>query len=126
MALVLNNSPFQQLNDPLFEEKNLTVFVLRDDLIHPYISGNKWRKLKYNIEEFQHSGKEYMLTMGGAYSNHIVATAAAGKEFGIKTIGIIRGNELDKNANPVLRFAKDCGMELIFISREEYKTIHNS
>ncbi len=120
MTLVLNKPGLQPLNDELFKEKKLTVFVLRDDLIHPFISGNKWRKLKYNIEEFQKTGKEWLVTFGGAYSNHIVATACAGKEFGIKTIGIIRGEEHDEKTNPVLRFASECGMKLIFVSRDEY------
>ncbi len=126
MSLVLNNPILQSLHDPLFEKKQLNVFVLRDDLIHPFIQGNKWRKLKYNIEECCKEKKEWMVTFGGAYSNHIAATACAGKEFGIKTIGIIRGNELDEKTNPVLRFANECGMKLIFVSREEYKTIRSS
>lgn len=121
MTLVLNKSVLQPLNDQLFAKKKLKVFVLRDDLIHPFISGNKWRKLKYNIEQFQKEGKEYLVTFGGAFSNHIVATAAAGKLYSIKTIGIIRGEEHDINSNSVLRFAHNCGMELIFVSREEYR-----
>src|SRR5438552_10860929 len=115
--------PLQKLKDDLIEEKQLQVYVLRLDLIHPFISGNKWYKLKYNIEEFQRLSKEYLVTFGGAYSNHLVATAAAGKEFGIKTMGIIRGEELNKNSNPVLQFASACGMQLIFVSREEYRLL---
>src|SRR4051812_26606672 len=99
MALQLNISLLQEIKNPLLTEKDIRLFVKRDDLIHRYVSGNKWRKLKYNIKDFLESGKEYMVTMGGAFSNHIVATAAAGKEFGIKTIGIIRGEELDSNSN---------------------------
>ncbi len=121
-----NKPVLQPLTDPLFKEKNLNVFVLRDDLIHPYISGNKWRKLKYNIEEFRKEGKEYLVTFGGAYSNHITATAAAGKELGIKTIGVIRGEEHGVNTNPVLRFAHACGMKLIFISREKYRCLREN
>ncbi len=123
MTLVLNKPILQPLNDALFKEKKLNVFVLRDDLIHPFISGNKWRKLKYNIEEFQKTGKECLITFGGAYSNHIVATACAGKEFGIKTIGIIRGEELNEKTNPALLFASESGMKLVFVSREEYKSL---
>ena len=126
MTLQLNRNILQEVNDSSLSEKSVRLFVKRDDLIHPYVSGNKWRKLKYNIEEFYRSGKEYILTIGGAYSNHIVATAAAGKEYGIKTIGIIRGEELDNHSNPVLSFAKECGMELVFISREEYKNLHDT
>ena len=76
-------SPLQKLNDTVFEEKGLTVFVKRDDLIHPEISGNKWRKLKYNLLNASLLGYKSILTFGGAYSNHIYATAAAGKYFGL-------------------------------------------
>jgi 1-aminocyclopropane-1-carboxylate deaminase len=124
MALQMNKPFLQELNDPLFSAKDVRLFVKRDDLIHLYVSGNKWRKLKYNLEAFLNSGMEYLITVGGAYSNHVIATAAAGQAFGIKTIGIIRGDELDGNSNDALRFAKDCGMELIFVSREEYKCLH--
>lgn len=126
MALEFKQPFLQEINDPLLSEKGVRLFVKRDDVIHPYVSGNKWRKLKYNIDAAMESGYESILTLGGAFSNHIVATAAAGKEFGIKTIGIIRGEELNENSNPVLRFAKVCGMELLFISRDEYKTLHNA
>ena len=93
-------------------------------MLHPYVSGNKYRKLKYNIEEAVKQHQKALLTFGGAYSNHIAATAAAGKEMGIKTIGVIRGEELAKNRNlnPTLQFAKDCGMEFYFVSRESYRT----
>jgi len=123
MALVLNKPGFQRLDDDLFKRKELNVFVLRDDLIHPFVSGNKWRKLKYNIENFRQEAKEYLITFGGAYSNHIVATASAGKEYGIKTIGIIRGEELKSHSNSSLRFAEQCGMKLIFVSREKYREL---
>ncbi len=112
---------FESIQNDLFSQKQVKVFVLRDDLIHPFISGNKWRKLRYNIEEFQKLKKSYLLTFGGAYSNHIVATAAAGKEFGIKTVGIIRGEELNSESNPALQFAERCGMKLIFITRTDFR-----
>lgn len=118
--------PVQKIVEKLLLEKEVSVSVLRLDLIHPYISGNKWFKLKYNIEEFLSQKKECLVTFGGAYSNHIIATAAAGKEFGIKTIGIIRGNELNENSNPALKFASECGMKLFFVSREEYKLMRDS
>ena len=66
MTLQLNKSFLQEVNEPLLSEKGIRLFVKRDDLIHPYVSGNKWRKLKYNIEAFLYSGKEYILTIGGA------------------------------------------------------------
>ena len=111
----------QKIADSFIEKHGVNLFVLRLDLIHPTISGNKWYKLKYNLEEAKKQKKETLLTFGGAFSNHIAATAAAGKEFGFKTIGIIRGDELNEDENKILRFAKECGMELNFVSREDYK-----
>lgn len=101
--------------------------ILREDEIHPTISGNKFRKLKYNLEEFKKGNYDSILTFGGAYSNHISAVAAAGKEFRIKTIGIIRGEEIvDKiHENPTLTFAQNCRMDLHFISRENYRNKNN-
>ena len=112
----------QSINqDIIFDGISLT--VKREDQLHPEISGNKYRKLKYNLLEAQKQQKKIWLTFGGAYSNHIAATAAAGKEYGFKTIGIIRGDELkDRVAeNPTLSFAQSCGMKFKFISRAEYR-----
>ncbi|MES2485970.1 MAG: pyridoxal-phosphate dependent enzyme [Bacteroidota bacterium] len=102
---------------------NITLTIKREDLLHPHISGNKFRKLKYNILQAKQEGRAALLTFGGAYSNHIAATAAAGKEYGFQTIGIIRGEELvDKIAdNPTLSFAAGCGMRFKFVSREAYR-----
>lgn len=99
------------------------LYLKREDLIHPSISGNKFRKLKYNISSARAQKKDTLLTFGGAYSNHISAVAAAGKEFGFKTIGIIRGEELHGkiSQNPTLSFSQECGMQLHFISRESYR-----
>ena len=111
------------------EKRNgVEISLLREDQIHPEISGNKYRKLKYNLEEFSKGNFEAILTFGGAYSNHISATAAAGKEFGFKTIGIIRGEELAEKftENPTLQFAQSCGMQFKFISREQYRNKSNS
>ncbi|UKN02163.1 pyridoxal-phosphate dependent enzyme [Paracrocinitomix mangrovi] len=113
-------SPLQEIKSPLFEVKSLKVYVKRDDLIDPIISGNKWRKLKFNVEKFKSEGFEKILTFGGAYSNHIAATARAGKELGISTIGIIRGDELSSLSNLTLQQASNDGMELVFTRREEY------
>jgi 1-aminocyclopropane-1-carboxylate deaminase len=113
-------SPLQKIEEPLFSDKGIELFIKRDDLIHPEISGNKWRKLKYNLEEAARLGKRNLLTFGGAYSNHIYAIAAAGKEFGFHTIGIIRGKDAS-DENPTLSFAKNCGMELHFVDRDEYR-----
>ena len=119
-------SPLQKLNDTVFEEKGLTVFVKRDDLIHPEISGNKWRKLKYNLLNASLLGYKSILTFGGAYSNHIYATAAAGKYFGFETIGIIRGDELNENSSTTVKFAAECGMKLHFVSRSEYREMREN
>ena len=101
----------------------VSLFIKRDDLLHPHISGNKFRKLKYNLAEAKAKKYKKILTYGGAFSNHIVAVAAAGKEYGFQTIGVIRGEELVSQIadNPSLQFAQECGMQLEFISREQYR-----
>ena len=101
----------------------VSLYVRREDLIHPFVSGNKFRKLKYNLLQAKKEGRTKLLTFGGAFSNHIAAVAAAGKEFGFETVGIIRGEELrsKEESNPTLSFAKDCGMVLDFISRDTYR-----
>ena len=118
----------KSINQPikLPEKYGVELFLKREDNIHPFISGNKYRKLKYNIEEAEKSGLKTLLTFGGAYSNHIAAVAFAGKEFGFKTIGIIRGEELkDKiSENPTLLFAETCGMQFKFVSREAFREKH--
>ncbi|RKS95428.1 1-aminocyclopropane-1-carboxylate deaminase [Flavobacterium limicola] len=102
---------------------SISVQIKREDLIHPFVSGNKFRKLKYNLLQAKEENQETLLTFGGAFSNHIAAVAFAGKEKGFKTIGIIRGDELGSKIaeNPTLSFAQHCGMQLEFISREEYR-----
>jgi len=103
--------------------QSVSLFIKREDLLHPHISGNKFRKLKYNITTAQEQNQTQLLTFGGAFSNHIVAVAAAGKEYGFQTIGVIRGEELATQIedNPSLKLASDCGMKLEFISREQYR-----
>ncbi|MEY8848053.1 1-aminocyclopropane-1-carboxylate deaminase/D-cysteine desulfhydrase [Psychroserpens sp. XS_ASV72] len=103
------------------------LFILPDYLNHPFISGNKLRKLKYNVLEAKKQKKETLLTFGGAYSNHIAAVAYAGKEYGFKTVGVIRGEELADSIsqNPTLTFAQNCGMEFKFVSREQYRNKNN-
>ncbi len=112
--------PLQELSDSLLLEKKIRLFILREDLIHPLISGNKWRKLYYNIEAAKQKELKRLITFGGAYSNHIAATAAAGKEFGFKTLGFIRGEE-QLPLNSTLSYAKDCGMEFRYLSRSDYR-----
>ncbi|TDQ30228.1 1-aminocyclopropane-1-carboxylate deaminase/D-cysteine desulfhydrase [Tenacibaculum caenipelagi] len=117
----------QQIQLPVLVTKGIELFVKREDTIHPFVSGNKFRKLKYNIEEAKRQGKETLLTFGGAFSNHIAATAAAGKIAGFKTIGVIRGDELGKDLmktlsqNKTLKNAFDNGMQFQFVSREAYR-----
>lgn len=107
--------PYQKIQ--LTQESSLT--VKRFDCMHPLVNGNKWFKLKYNLEEMQRRGKDTLVTFGGAYSNHIHATAAAAAHFGIKAVGIIRGEE-PRTYSPTLQFAKDQGMQLHFMSRTDY------
>ncbi len=108
--------------DVSFLSGDVVLDLKREDLLHPIISGNKFRKLKYTLAEVVGRSQKCMLTFGGAFSNHIAAVAAAGKLHKIHTIGIIRGEELThvyKN-NPTLRYAGEQGMELVFVSREQY------
>ncbi|WP_414622014.1 1-aminocyclopropane-1-carboxylate deaminase/D-cysteine desulfhydrase [Calothrix sp. CCY 0018] len=113
-------SPLQLIQDELLIQHKIRLFVKRDDLIHPQVSGNKWRKLKYNLAAAREQQQKRLLTFGGAYSNHIAATAAAGKMFGFETIGVIRG-ELVKPLNPTLHLAQQQGMKLVFVGRKEYR-----
>lgn len=101
---------------------NIELYIKREDLLHPLISGNKFRKLKYNIEVAKKLNKEVLITFGGAYSNHILATAAAGNEYNFKTIGVIRGEEIacKIDENPTLIKAKSLGMKFLFLDRIEY------
>lgn len=113
-------SPLVELEADTFERRQLRLFVKRDDLLHPDISGNKWRKLKYNLLEAGSRGAKKLVTFGGAYSNHLAAVAAAGLEFEIKTLGIVRG-ERTEPLNPTLQFAESCGMELVYVSRSNFR-----
>ena len=110
-------------NQFLFTKNNIHVSIKREDLIHPIVSGNKFRKLKYNLLEARNQNHKTILTFGGAFSNHIAAVAFAGNENGFKTIGVIRGDELiDKiQENPTLKFAQECGMEFEFVTRNQYQ-----
>lgn len=111
-------SPVQQINNKLFDDKGLKIFIKRDDLIHPIISGNKWRKLKYVLQQAQAQNKTHLVTFGGAYSNHLLATAAAAAKFGFKATGIVRGEEVQ---NDTLFLCKLHGMQSIFTDRESYR-----
>ncbi len=118
-------SPIQEIKDTILDKAKVKLFIKREDLLevipgNPHISGNKWRKLKYNLIEAKELKQETLLSFGGAFSNHIHALAAAGKAFNFKTIGVIRGEE-QKALNHTLTFAKEQGMQLHFISRSDYR-----
>lgn len=106
-------------------EKNIQLFLKREDLIHPQISGNKYWKLFYNINSYldQNPENAFIITFGGAFSNHIAATAALGKKYNLKTLGIIRGEELQGKweENTTLKLAHHNGMDFRFVTREEYR-----
>ena len=109
----------QQVRDPVLKDSGVLLLIKRDDLIHEHISGNKWRKLKYNLREAAEQNHHTLLTFGGAYSNHVTATAFAAQKAGLSSIGVIRGE--DDKTNPTLQFASEHGMQLHFVSRENYR-----
>ncbi|MVM38037.1 pyridoxal-phosphate dependent enzyme [Spirosoma sp. HMF3257] len=116
------NSPLQLLDDPFPEPVAIRLVLKRDDRLHPQVSGNKWRKLKYNLIAARDQGFSTLLTFGGAYSNHLYAVAAAGNVFGFRTIGLVRGEELaGKPLNETLDFCQQSGMHLHFVSRADYR-----
>lgn len=120
MDITIAPSPIQQIHDERPINKGVQLFIKRDELLHAEVQGNKWRKLKYNLQEAKKQGHSQLLTFGGAWSNHIYATAAAGNLFGFKTIGVIRGEE-PKELSDTLRFALLKGMKLHYLNRDEYK-----
>ena len=114
-------------NEFITQINGISITIKREDQLHPHISGNKFRKLYYNFKKFKDSAAEGVATFGGAYSNHLVATAAAGKQFGLPTLGFVRGEELKgKPLNPSLTFCKNEGMELVFLSRADYREKENA
>jgi len=112
--------PIQQIHSDISQNAGVEMSVLRLDLMHPSVNGNKWYKLKYNLLEAKERNFQTLLTFGGAYSNHIFATAAAGKLFGFQTIGVIRGEER-LPLNPTLSFAVEQGMQLVYCDRTSYR-----
>lgn len=122
--LLYEPTPVQELNDPEAERAGIRILIKREDLNHNTVSGNKWWKLKYNLESALAAKKTAVLTFGGAYSNHIYATAAAAAESGLKSIGIIRGEE-HLLLNPTLSEAERWGMSLHYISRSKYRERSN-
>ncbi len=117
--------PIQQINSEIARRAGVEIYVLRLDLMHPWVNGNKWFKLKYNLLEAKQQNFTTLLTFGGAYSNHIFATAAAGNLFGLGTIGVIRG-EQRLPLNPTLSFAVQQGMQLVYLDRQTYRQRHTT
>jgi len=111
-------SPVQKIEDAVFSEQKIELYLKRDDLIHPLISGNKWRKLKYLLADAKFQHKRHLVTFGGAFSNHLLATASAGATFGFKTTGFVRGEEV---TNDTLFMCSLLGMKLIFTDRNSYQ-----
>ncbi|WP_442946888.1 1-aminocyclopropane-1-carboxylate deaminase/D-cysteine desulfhydrase [Nostoc sp. CMAA1605] len=123
LSLNLIPPPTQKINSEIFTRAGVELSVLRLDLMHPLVNGNKWFKLKYNLLTANAQNYTTILTFGGAYSNHIYATAAAGNLLGFRTIGVIRGEER-LPLNPTLSFAVEQGMQLVYIDRETYRQRH--
>lgn len=119
MEIQLNKSPLQLIEHKLLSEKGIQLYIKRDDLIHPSVQGNKWRKLKYNLLQAREENQHTLLTFGGPYSNHIYAAAAAAKLFNFQSIGIIRGEE-PAIKSETLQFALAQGMKLKFVDRATY------
>jgi len=127
LFLKTKNSTVQQIRFSEIDKYDISLSIKREDQLHPFISGNKYRKLKYNLAEAFQQNKSSLLTFGGAFSNHIAATAAAGFEHGFNTIGVIRGDELATNlkevleTNPTLKFASEHNMQFYFVTRSDYR-----
>ncbi|MCB0733647.1 MAG: pyridoxal-phosphate dependent enzyme [Flavobacteriales bacterium] len=114
------NTPIQKLHFSAFGEFGVEVNMKRDDLIHPFVSGNKWRKLRYNLDACREQGKDGVVTYGGAYSNHLLAVAVACASAGLKSVGLVRGDELSIRSNYVLRLCDEYGMKLHFLDRRVF------
>jgi len=118
----LGLSTLNPIKEPFIVERGVELYLKRDDLLHPVISGNKWRKLKYILNHALSCGTHTIISMGGAYSNHLHALAYTGKILGLNTVGMIRG-ERPKDLNATLKDLQDWGMQLNFVSRSEYRQL---
>ncbi|WNB77633.1 1-aminocyclopropane-1-carboxylate deaminase/D-cysteine desulfhydrase [Methylomonas koyamae] len=118
----LQRSPLTRIDDPIVSERGIRLWLKRDDLLHPVVSGNKWRKLKYILNDALHRGADTVISMGGAYSNHLHALAFVGRALGLNTVGFIRG-ERPLELNPTLLDLIAWGMELRFVSRRDYRQL---
>lgn len=116
--MIYNQPPLQEIRSPLLTDRGIKLLVLREDLNHPTVPGNKWWKLKYNLKQAQEEGAQVLVSFGGAYSNHIYALASAALDLGVRSVGFIRGEEV---SNPILDHAAQCGMELRFVDRTTYR-----
>lgn len=121
----LNESPIQAVHFPLADKHAVTVDIKRDDLIHPIISGNKWRKLRYLVDDAKEKGCDQLVSMGGTWSNHLHALAYIGQEVGFKTVGFVRGHE-DVKLTPTLLDCRKWGMELRFTRRVDYAELRKN
>jgi len=115
-------STLDKISDPVLEAQQIELWIKRDDQLHPIISGNKWRKLKFILNHALELGSDTLISMGGFYSNHLHALAYAGKELGLKTIGLVRG-EQPQDLSPTLEDCRNWGMELRFVSRSDYRRL---
>ncbi len=120
MSLQINTpyAPIEKINWVGLAEREIELYIKREDLSHPFISGNKWRKLKFHLLHAETQEKNLLVTFGGAYSNHLLATAAAGSKYGFQTFGFVRGEKVE---NLVLKMCAVFGMQLAFVSRENYQ-----
>ncbi|NVO31478.1 1-aminocyclopropane-1-carboxylate deaminase/D-cysteine desulfhydrase [Hymenobacter lapidiphilus] len=121
----MNSQAPELIISELGEHHGVQFLLARDELTHPELPGNKWRKLKHNLQEADRLGLNTLLTFGGAYSNHLAAVAAAGRLLGRRTVGFVRGDELaSRPLNSTLTRARADGMELHFLDRETYRRKH--
>lgn len=114
-------TPTEEINWQPFLEAGVKLYIKRDDLIHPVVCGNKWRKLKYLVAHSKGRGIERLVSFGGAYSNHLPALASTAAAFGLKSTGFVRGNELDASSNKQLECCAEAGMALVFVDRDQYR-----
>ena len=119
-----NPSTLSYIETPFLKQKKVELWIKRDDLIHPVISGNKWRKLKYILDHALNIDRHTIISMGGAYSNHLHALAFVGKQLELKTIAFIRG-ERPERLSATLQDLQNWGMDLRFVSRAEYRGLRH-
>ena len=118
----ISPSPLSKIDHPLLRHHHIELWIKRDDLLHPIISGNKWRKLKYILKHALSLNAHTIISMGGAYSNHLHALAYCGKILGLNTIGMVRGEQAQHD-NATLADVKAWGMQLSFVSRTEFRNL---